>query len=123
MPVDQQIREQLQQGHTIDITTTGRQSGKPRRIEIGFQNIDGTVYISGLPGKRDWYANLVANPEFTFHLKDSVKADLPARARPITDPAERRAVLTPFTVNWNYANDLDKWLARSPLVAVTFDAD
>jgi len=121
--MDQQIREQLQQGQTIDITTTGRRSGTPSRIEIAFQNIDGLVYISGFPGKRDWYANLVENPAFTFHLKQSLAADLPARARPITDIDERRAVLTPFTANWNYANDLDTWLADSPLVAVTFDAD
>lgn len=121
--MDQQIREQLQQGQRIDITTTGRKSGKPHRIEIGFQNLNGTVYISGLPGKRDWYANLAAQPEFTFHLKQPVTADLPAHARPITDPAERRAVLTPFTANWNYSNDLDAWIASSPLVAVTFDAN
>ena len=121
--MDEQIREQLQQGGTIDITTIGRRSGKPSRIEIGFQNIDGTVYISGFPGKSDWYANLVTNPAFTFHLKQTVPADLAAQARPITDADERRAVLTPFTANWNYAKDLDKWLADSPLVAVTFDAD
>jgi hypothetical protein len=66
---------------------------------------------------------MVANPEFTFHLKGDLNADLPARASPITDPAERRAVLTPFTANWNFSNDLDDWLANSPLVAVTFDAD
>jgi deazaflavin-dependent oxidoreductase (nitroreductase family) len=119
--MDQRILEQLQQGGRIDITTTGRKSGKPHRIEIGFQYIDGTVYISGLPGKRDWYANLVANPAFTFHLKGDVQSDLPAHARPITDDAERRTVLTPFTANWNYSHDLDKWLANSPLVEVRFD--
>lgn len=123
--MDQQIQEQLQQGGTIDITTTGRKSGKTKthRIEIGFQHIDGAVYISGFPGKRDWYANQVANPEFMFHLKGDVKANLLARARPITDDDERRAVLTPFTTNWNYAHDLNKWLANSPLVAVNFDDD
>ena len=83
-------------------------------IEIGFQNVDGTVYISGVPGRRDWYANLLANPEFTFHLKQSVSADLPARARPITDRSERRAVLTPFTANWDFAQNLDVWVAASP---------
>jgi len=118
--LDQQIREQLQKGGRIDITTTGRKSGKPHRIEIGFQSIDGTAYISGLPGKRDWYANMVANPDFVFHLKGDVSADLPARARPITDPDERRAVLTPFTANWNYGHELDKWMANSPLVEVIF---
>ena len=115
------VREHLQKGHYVDITTTGRKSGRPSRIEIAFQNIDGTIYISGTPGKRDWYANLVANPNFTFHLKKDVRADLPARARPITDPAERRAVLTPFVANWNRSNELDEWVARSPLVEVAFE--
>lgn len=113
--------EQLQKGHRVDITTKGRRSGRPHRIEIGFQNIDGTVYISGIPGRRDWYANLLANLEFTFHLKQSVTADLPARARPITDPDERRTVLTTFTANWNYADQVDAWIAGSPLVEVSFD--
>lgn len=116
-----EIRERLQHGHRVDITTVGRHSGRLHRIEIGFQNIDGTVYISGVPGRRDWYANLLANPEFTFHLKQSVSADLSARARPITDLSERRAVLTPFTANWNFAHELDAWVAGSPLVEVTFD--
>ncbi len=115
-----QIRDELQKNQWIDITTTGRKSGRPSRIEIAYQIIDGTFYISGTPGKRDWYANLVANPEFTIHLKKDVKADVPARARPITDPAERRAVLTPFTANWNRSGDLDDWLERSPLVEVSF---
>jgi hypothetical protein len=118
--MNQQIREQLLTGQRVDITTTGRRSGRQHRIEIGFQNIGGTVYISGIPGRRDWYANLLANPDFTFHLKRDVTADLPARGRPVTDPEERRAVLTVFTANWNYQDRLESWVARSPLVEVTF---
>ena len=72
--MDPEIREQLQEGHRVDITSTGRRSGRPHRIEIGFQNIDGTIYMSGVPGKRDWYANLLANPDFTFHLKRALTA-------------------------------------------------
>jgi deazaflavin-dependent oxidoreductase (nitroreductase family) len=121
--MDETIRQQLLKGHRIDITTIGRKSGKPHRIEIGFQNIGGTVYLSGSPGRRDWYANLVANPEFTFHLKGDTKADLPAHARPITDPVERRVVLTQFTANWNYLDQLDAWVSASPLVEVGFDDD
>ena len=61
---------------TVDITTIGTRSGEPRRIEIWFHNVDGTVYLTGLPGPRAWYANLLANPRFTFHLKHGVHADL-----------------------------------------------
>jgi deazaflavin-dependent oxidoreductase (nitroreductase family) len=119
--MDQQVRDALRQGHTIDITTNGRKSGKPSRIEIAFQNIDGTIYISGFPGKRDWYANLIANPAFTFHLKQNVSADLPATARPITDPAERRTVFIPFLANWDRSPEIEKWMTDSPLVEVTIE--
>jgi hypothetical protein len=65
---------------TVDITTIGRRSGTPRRIETWFYRADGTVYLTGLPGRCGWAANLEAEPAFTFHLKNGVEADLPARA-------------------------------------------
>jgi hypothetical protein len=83
--LDERIAQALARDRTIDITTTGRKSGQPRRIEIWFYPADWHTR-SGSPGRRFWYANLLADPEFTIHLKDSVQADLPARARPVTDP-------------------------------------
>lgn len=117
---ESRIARALSRGHTIDITTIGRRSGQARRIELVFHNIDGHVVISGLPGRRDWYANLLANPRLTFHLKGAVKADLPATARPIVEPAERRAVMTRVAQNWG-RTDLDRMLQHSPLVEVTFE--
>jgi deazaflavin-dependent oxidoreductase (nitroreductase family) len=117
---DDRVRRALSRGHLIDITTMGKRSRLPRRVELVFHNIDGRVYISGLPGRRSWYANLVANPRFTFHLKGFVQADLPATARPIIEPTERRAIMTQVARNWN-RNDLEVMMARSPLVEVTFD--
>jgi deazaflavin-dependent oxidoreductase (nitroreductase family) len=117
------IRSALSQSSVIDITTTGRQSGEPRRIEIVYHAIDGHVYISGQPRadrKRSWLANLEANPKFTFHLKGSVTADLPATARVITDETERRAILTHVARAWN-RTDLDVMVAHSPLIEVAFD--
>ncbi|NNF69098.1 MAG: nitroreductase family deazaflavin-dependent oxidoreductase, partial [Acidimicrobiia bacterium] len=77
MTLEDPILQALRTDLTIDITTVGRVSGEPRRTEIWFRNLDDQVYITGTPGPRDWYANLVANPSFTFHLKESVTADLP----------------------------------------------
>ena len=118
--MDEQIRQALTSGRTIDVTTTGRGSGQSRRLEIWFHNLDGEIYLTGTPGKRDWYANLVADPAFTFHLKEGVVADLPARATPVTDPSERRATFTRILDNLGHAKDLDAWLAGSPLVKVSF---
>src|SRR5450755_3680783 len=71
----------LASDRVIDIITTGRQTGEPRRIEIWFHRVDGRYYTTGAPGRpRSWYANLVANSVFTFHLKESATADLPATA-------------------------------------------
>lgn len=120
--MDRELREALgKSGSVIDITTKGRKTGEPRRIEIVFHAVDGHVYISGYPRpqKRNWLANLEANPDFTFHLKNEVKADLPARARPITDPEERRAVLREVAKTWG-RDDIDEMVAMSPLVEVTF---
>src|SRR5580698_2579848 len=119
------------EGRTIDITTTGRRSGEPRRIEIVFYRLGDDIYLSGIPGPRtrDWLANLAAHPQFTFHLKHGVVADLPAEAEVITDPAERRRVLADFVGEFNRRHgpdsswgvaDLDQWAEGSPLARVRF---
>ena len=113
------VREAPATDRTIDITTTGRKSGQPRRTEIWFRNAGGRIFITGLPGTRSWLANMRASPEFTFDLKESVKADLPARARFITDDAERRRVLELLLAGTS-SPDFEEWVGRSPLAEVEF---
>ena len=114
----------------IDITTTGRRSGEPRRIEIAFYRLGDDIYLSGIPGlkTRSWLANLAAQPQFTFHLKHGVVADLPATAMVIVDTAERRRVLAVFVEEFNRCHGpdsqwpeaiIDEWVERSPLAQVT----
>src|SRR5579859_5176561 len=113
------IKAALRRGHTIDITTKGSVSGEPRRIEIVFHNVEGRIYISGIPrpARRRWLANLEADPSFTFHLKGKAKADLPATARVIDDEAERRAILPHIARNWG-RSDIDEMVRYSPLIEV-----
>jgi deazaflavin-dependent oxidoreductase (nitroreductase family) len=119
--VDDQIKRALARDRTIDITTIGRRSGRPRRLEIWFHNLDGTIYITGSPGPRDWYANLLARPDFTFHLKQSATADLPARATAVTDEGERRRIFQRLLPRVGRPEgELEAWVSRSPLVSVDF---
>ncbi|MFK5688483.1 hypothetical protein ACI3EY_02360 [Ornithinimicrobium sp. LYQ92] len=54
----------------------------------------GTTYLCrGWRAATDWHTNLLANANLTFHLKNGIRADLPSRATPFTDPTERQAVL------------------------------
>ncbi|MDX2622961.1 nitroreductase/quinone reductase family protein [Streptomyces sp. WI03-5b] len=113
----------------IDITTLGRRSGRPHRIEIFFYRAAGTTYLcSGAGGAAtDWHANLLTHPDFTFHLKNGIRANLPARATPVTDPAERHTALAEIVADLNQPHDpgtirptrLEDW-AHSRLMRISF---
>ena len=120
---DERIRSALASDGTIDITTIGARSGEPRRTEIWFLHLDGRTFVTGTPGPRGWYANLLANERFTFHLKESLRADLEARAVPVLDQPTRRWVFSqPHRwVEWYRSQvPFDELVARSPMVEVHF---
>jgi deazaflavin-dependent oxidoreductase (nitroreductase family) len=118
----QEIDAALKGMQTVDITTTGRKSGEPRKLEIVAHNIDGRIYISGMPfpRRRSWLANLDASPKMTVHLKGKIRADVPATARVIENEAERREILPHIARNWG-RKDLETMVEQSPLIEVTFD--
>jgi len=122
MVTEEQIKTALAREREVDITTTGRKSGRPRRIEIWIHNLDGRLYLTGLPGRRSWYANLLARQQFTLHLKQSVHADLAARAAPVLDRIRRQEILSVILRRLGKPRVLDEWVERSPLVEVTLDA-
>ncbi len=118
--MDPAIHTALDRGGIVDITTTGRRSGEPRRIEIALHNVEGRLVISGMPLRdrtRAWIHNLEADPRMTLHLKQGVAADLPATARIVTDEAERRDLLVHVARNWN-RTDVDAMIAWSPLIVL-----
>ena len=84
-------RDALGQPNPVDITTTGRRSGQPRRIEIWAHLIEDRIFITSSPGRRHWYANMLAQPDIVVHIRHGTQSDIPATARPILDPNERHA--------------------------------
>ncbi|WP_116995862.1 nitroreductase/quinone reductase family protein [Desertimonas flava] len=114
------VSAELADDLTIDITTTGVRSRRPRRIEIWMLDVGGRYFITGTPGPRDWLANLMADPSLTVHLKRVAHTDLAATARPVTDRATRRDVLTHPSAQWYREQaTLEHLLAEAPLVEVT----
>lgn len=115
---------------TVDITTTGARTGLPRRIEIFFYRAQGRWFLSSTPARRSWYANLLVNPTFTFHLKHGVRADLTATAVPVPDPQERRRIFAEIVADLNQPSNpgwlaqpthLEDWISSSPLLEIHFD--
>ena len=122
--MNEAIVQALEKDTLIDITTTGRKSGRPHRVEIGFHVLDDGLFIAGIPGRRDWLANLAANPQFTFHLKESVQMDIPATATLITAESKRREVFAKLAERRQGERpmDVDAWVEDSPLIQVELHA-
>jgi len=124
--VDKNTRTALYHSQVIDLTTTGRRTGRPRRIEIFLHEDDGQLFISGMPRAdrtRDWIHNIAADPNVVVHLKQSMSADIPMTARVITDLAERRPFIEAAAKRWG-RTDVEEMLRHSPLIVLTMlDAD
>ena len=113
------LRNELADDPTVDITTTGRRSGLPRRIEIWMLDVDGRFFITGTPGRRDWLANLRSDPRLVVHLKRHAGIDLAATAVPVDDTETRRRVLEHLSANWYRSQTpLDELVEAAPMVEV-----
>jgi deazaflavin-dependent oxidoreductase (nitroreductase family) len=110
----------LHRSQVIDLTTTGRHSGEPRRIEIYLHELDGRLFISGQPSPRTraWIHNVAADPHVVIHLKVGASADVPALARVVDDPDERRPLIEAAASRWG-RHDIELMMAQSPLIEIT----
>jgi deazaflavin-dependent oxidoreductase (nitroreductase family) len=123
--MDDSIRAALFRSQVIDLTTTGRRTGRRRRIEIFLHETDGLLFITGMPRAdrtRDWIYNVAADPRVVVHLKQSVVADIPATARVITDPEQRQPLIEVAARRWG-RTDIPAMLQHSPLIVLDVDGD
>lgn len=76
------------------LTTTGRKSGQPRRIEIWFVENEGAYYVvSEMRRESGWVKNIERNPMVSFSIgtrgaRESVRASTLARARTVEPGSE-----------------------------------
>ena len=82
------VIEAVAREHEVTLITTGRKSGKPRRVTIWITT-DGThVYVrSGEGMQRDWPQNLVASGEAMLRVAGK---DVKVKPRHVTHPDEAR---------------------------------
>ena len=100
------------------LTTTGRRTGEPHRIEIWFALVDGVAYLlSGGGDRSDWVRNLMIAPEVVLEIGDETRA---TRARVVMDAEEdalaRRVVLAKYRPRDR--DDLTDWGRTSLPVAI-----
>jgi deazaflavin-dependent oxidoreductase (nitroreductase family) len=106
---------------TIDLTTTGRRTGQPRTVEIWWFHVGGRFFITGTPGRRDWYANALRNRDVEINTPIGSFA---ASAVPVTDIDSRRAVFTDPAANWySSQSELDLLIKTAPMVEIHLNLD
>lgn len=90
-------------------------SGRARRTETWRYRARGRYWLTGSPGPRDWYANLLTHPELTLHLAG---LDVATRGRPVTDPGERALLFGEIVPTLDWAESLESWVEGNPLVEI-----
>jgi deazaflavin-dependent oxidoreductase (nitroreductase family) len=116
MPLTDADLEALASTRTIDLTTFGKRSGLPRRIEIWWFNVGGRFFITGTPGKRDWLANVLTDPRVIVHVNG---LEIEATASLVVNEDSRIQVLTHPNTRWYSTQaELDELVRSSPMVEV-----
>jgi deazaflavin-dependent oxidoreductase (nitroreductase family) len=101
------------------LTTKGRRTGTPHRIEIWFAIAGDTVYLlSGGRDRSDWVRNIMASPEVTVEIGASTRS---TSARILEEGTEQDALARRLLVG-KYTSrdpdDLGEWGRESLAVAI-----
>lgn len=101
------------------LTTIGRWTGAPHRIEIWFAVDNGRLYLlSGGRDRSDWVRNVQANPEVTVELGTDTFAGIARVLQP--DTSEDRHARELLVTKYRQGNDLESWGRTSLPVMITF---
>jgi deazaflavin-dependent oxidoreductase (nitroreductase family) len=106
---------------TIEMTTIGRRSGEHRTIEIWWFHVEGRFIVTGTPGRRDWYANVLSDPRV---LISTSIGTFSATAVVIEEADFRQAVFADPSVNWYSSQaELHRLIETAPMVEIRLDLD
>lgn len=102
------------------LTTKGRLSGRPHRIEIWFGLDGSTLYMLSGGGKSsDWVRNLIADPAVSIRIG---RQTFEATARLVTaadEDALARSLLAAKYYHWREGKPLNDW--ASTALPIAFD--
>lgn len=101
------------------LTTTGRITGHPHRIEIWYSAVPGMLYLmAGAGMESDWVRNLVARPPVTVEI-DGVVHEATGRVIEDAQEQERARTLVFDKYQPRYRGDLTEW--RETALPVVLD--
>jgi deazaflavin-dependent oxidoreductase (nitroreductase family) len=103
------LRDRLSRASEINISVTGRKSGRAISIPIWFIFEDDKLYLLPVHGSdTQWYKNVLGNPAMRI---DTQGAETKIQAVPITDAAGVKFVVEKFRAKYG-AGDVKKYYSK-----------
>jgi deazaflavin-dependent oxidoreductase (nitroreductase family) len=101
------------------LTTTGRVTGRPHRIEIWFAVVGASVWLnSGGRDRSDWVRNLKADPHVTLEIGNHPWSAVATAHPGLEDHPARRRLASRYQ-GWRPGKDLSTWATGGLLVEVS----
>jgi hypothetical protein len=96
------IKQALASTEELEITVTGRNSGRKISFPVWFVLESETLYLLPVKGSAsNWYKNILRNPTMTVSARGM---EITVNVKPITDPPTVREVVEKFREKYGTAN-------------------
>jgi deazaflavin-dependent oxidoreductase (nitroreductase family) len=103
------LKDRLSQYREINITVTGRKSGRTISIPVWFVFEEDKLYLLPVQGSdTQWYKNVLKNPRIRI---DARGAEAEVKAVPVTDAKEVSSVVEKFREKYG-ASDVKKYYSK-----------
>ena len=103
------LKDRLSRFREINISVTGRKSGRTISIPVWFVFEDDQLYLLPVQGSdTQWYKNVLKNPSIRIDAGGDA-AEL--RAVPVTDPKQVASVVEKFRAKYG-ASDVKKYYSK-----------
>jgi deazaflavin-dependent oxidoreductase (nitroreductase family) len=109
------LRKQLSQSSELNITVTGRRSGRKISIPIWFVLEGDKLYLLPVKGSdSQWYKNVLKHPAIRI---EAGVAEAELQAVPITDPSQVSSVVEQFRGKYG-TGDVKKYYSKFDVAVV-----
>ena len=111
---NQSIKERLSRHRELNLSVTGRKSGRRITNPVWFVLEDTKLYLLPVKGSdTEWYKNVLKNPKIRI---EAPGAEAELEAAPITDKTEVSSVVEKF--RGKYAGDVKKYYSKFDVAVV-----
>jgi deazaflavin-dependent oxidoreductase (nitroreductase family) len=106
---DESLKDRLSRSREINITVTGRKSGRAISIPVWFVSEDNKLYLLPVSGSdTQWYKNVLKNPSIRVEAGNT-KAEV--KVAPVTDPKQVASVAEKFRAKYG-ASDVKRYYSK-----------